>query len=499
MNIFTLSQPPSRRRASFTLALIFAALLASGRIDAGAAVISWTGATNAFLTPGNWSGNNTPPISGDSLVFGGAGAGGLLLNNNLTNGSFGIAGMTFNAGAGAFIIGNGTTAANAGNSFLLTGDITNNSTSLQTINNPFSMTTVRTFMTTPGGGNITLGGNVSGTGGGINVAGGGTLTLTGTNTYTGGTTISSGTLQLGAGGASGSIAGNVTNNGTMIFNRSDDFTFGGVISGSGGLVKNGNIVRFSAAQTYTGPTIINSGSLTLSTTVDQGLSASTVVTIAAGAILDISSRAQTFAGLSGAGTVFSAFTSSGSLGLNVASGQTYTFSGTMGGAYPNFAFSKSGQGTQILSGANTYTGTTTINGGTLQIGSHGTTGSLPAGSAITNNGTLTFDRTNLVEQGRDFGLIGGSGQFIQQGGGLLVLNGTNTYSGGTTISNGTLQIGAGGAVGSILGNVTNNGTLVFHRSGDFIFGGVISGTGGVMNNGNIVRFSAAQTYAGPTH
>jgi autotransporter-associated beta strand protein len=186
-------------------------------------VDTWTGASNTFSTGGNWSGTNTPPVSGDSLVFGAAGAGGVLLNDNLTSGLFSVAGITFNSGAGGYVIGNGTTTANMGNTFVLTGAVTNNSTNVQTINNAFSLTAVQTFTTTAGGGNITLGGNLSGTGGGVNVAGGGTLTLSGANTYTGGTTIASGgTLQIGAGAAAGSIAGNVTDNGMLIFDRSDD-------------------------------------------------------------------------------------------------------------------------------------------------------------------------------------------------------------------------------------------------------------------------------------
>src|SRR5206468_2628935 len=57
--------------------------------------------------------------------------------------------------------------------------------------------------------------------------GGGTLILAAANTYTGGTTISGGTLQLGNGGASGSIVGNVVNNAVFAINRNDAFTFGG--------------------------------------------------------------------------------------------------------------------------------------------------------------------------------------------------------------------------------------------------------------------------------
>ncbi len=65
---------------------------------------------------------------------------------------------------------------------------------------------------------VTFPGNVSGTGS-LNQIGTGTLTLTGTNTYTGGTTITAGTLQIGDGGISGSIVGDVTDNGNLAFNR----------------------------------------------------------------------------------------------------------------------------------------------------------------------------------------------------------------------------------------------------------------------------------------
>src|SRR5690606_22562539 len=68
----------------------------------------------------------------------------------------------------------------------------------------------------------------------------GTLVLTGNNAYSGGTTISSGTLQLGNGGATGIIAGDVVNNGVLAFNRSDNVTFDGAISGSGSVVQLGS-------------------------------------------------------------------------------------------------------------------------------------------------------------------------------------------------------------------------------------------------------------------
>lgn len=81
----------------------------------------------------------------------------------------------------------------------------------------------------------TFAGTISGIGS-VGKPSGNTMTLTGTNTYTGGTTISGGTLQLGSGGTTGSIVGDVTNNSILAFNRSNSLTFDGTISGSGSLV-----------------------------------------------------------------------------------------------------------------------------------------------------------------------------------------------------------------------------------------------------------------------
>ena len=82
---------------------------------------------------------------------------------------------------------------------------------------------------------IADGGGNGGTGARLVKTGTGTMTLSGANTYTGGTTISAGTLQIGNGGTTGSVLGNITNNAALIFNRSDAVTFGGAIGGSGTL------------------------------------------------------------------------------------------------------------------------------------------------------------------------------------------------------------------------------------------------------------------------
>ena len=91
---------------------------------------------------------------------------------------------------------------------------------------------------------------------------------------------------------------------------------------------------------------------------------------------------------------------------------------------------KLGAGDLVLTSSNTYTGLTTISAGTLQLGNGGTTGSLPTGSAIVNNGTLAFDRGNNVSQGLDFAsAISGTGGIAQLGPGTLNLTGNNSYTG----------------------------------------------------------------------
>src|SRR5207253_7950181 len=91
-------------------------------------------------------------------------------------------------------------------------------------------------------------------------SGSGTLLQPNDNTYPGTTPFrSGGTLQVGNGGATGSLGtGNVTDNGTLAFNRSDTITIANLVSGTGALTQAGSgTLILTAANTYSGITTIN--------------------------------------------------------------------------------------------------------------------------------------------------------------------------------------------------------------------------------------------------
>jgi autotransporter-associated beta strand protein/T5SS/PEP-CTERM-associated repeat protein len=194
-------------------------------------------------------------------------------------------------------------------------------------------------------------------GGSLEKLGAGTLVLSGANSYAGGTTISAGILQIGNGGTTGSIVGNVTDNAVLAFNRSDAMTFSGVISGSGAVRQLGTgTTTLTAANTYAGGTTITAGILKLGDGSTPGASVGT-----------------------GGVTVGS----SGTFTLDLASGETFANSildnglVTVGGALlSNYTVSsaisgsgvlrKEGGNAVTLTGASSYSGGTAINAGTLR-------------------------------------------------------------------------------------------------------------------------------------
>src|SRR5262249_55929196 len=153
---------------------------------------------------------------------------------------------------------------------------------------------------------------------------------------------------------------------------------------------------------------------------------------------------------------------------------TVNFSGAISGTG---GVNQIGPGLLILSGANTYTRGTTVSGGTLQFGNGATGGSI--GGDATNNGTHHFDRSGSNQRS---GAISGTGSIVQDGTGALILNGTNTYTGGTTVTSGILQIGdANHPSATISGNVVVNpgSTLAGHGT----IGGNVVISGGTMSPG----------------
>ncbi|CAN5128066.1 hypothetical protein BH11PLA2_BH11PLA2_24510 [soil metagenome] len=248
-------------------------------------------------------------------------------------------------------------------------------------------------LTVTGAGDANFTNTISG-GGGLTKTGSGTLTLTGTNNYSGLTTVSSGILQIGDGGTTGTIAGNITNNASIIYNRSDSFTYAGVIGGTGSVTK-------------------------------------------------------------------------------------------------------LGAGTLTFTGANTYSGGTTISAGTLQVGNGGSTGSMnPNGIAIGAFGTLAFNRSDSTSFA---GVLSGTGNLQQLGSGTLIVSGANTFSGTTTISAGTLQLGSGSTNGTVSGPIINNSILAVNRSNGFTLSSAISGSGALTKLGvGTLTLSGINSFSGAT-
>ena len=302
--------------------------------------------------------------------------------------------------------------------------------------------------------NSTYGGILDGSGS-VTKAGAGTLTLTGTNTYNGTTTISSGTLQIGAGSTTGSITGDVLNNATLAFNRSDSINYGGAITGSGALVQAGTgTLTLTGASSYSGQTTVAAGTLEVTTGGSVDSTGNLMIGDGTTAALVVSGGSLTNA----AATIGNGGSGVGSATISAG---TWTSTGDLavGGSDALGTLSINGTGRVIVAGALTQGTYGTINlasGGTLQIGSGSATGSL--GTNLVNDGALVFDRSGTSTYG---GMISGAGTLTQQGSGVLSLTGTNTYAGGTTIANGTLDVTSGGSIDHAAADVSigSGGTL----------------------------------------
>jgi autotransporter-associated beta strand protein/T5SS/PEP-CTERM-associated repeat protein len=156
------------------------------------------------------------------------------------------------------------------------------------------------------------------------------------------------------------------------------------------------------------------------------------------------------------------------------------------------------QGQVVIADGGSFQGTKNVIVGTLgqiNIGTGGLAGTFNA-PTITNNGVIHFDFTDTTTLSAQ---VSGSGQILKDGIGTVILTGNNTYSGGTTINAGTLQLGNGGTTGSLTGNVIDDGILAFNRSDSVTYHGVISGGGSVQQNGTGTTVLVMDnTYTGTT-
>src|SRR5262249_9964354 len=334
---------------------------------------------------------------------------------------------------------------------------------------------------------LTLGAAIS-SAGALSKAGSGTLILTGSNTYGGGTTITGGTLQLGNGGASGSITGNVVDNGTFAINRSDTVAFGGVISGNGAFAQIGpGTTVLTATNTYSGGTAINGG----------------VLAVAADANLGAASGGLAFDG--GTLRFLTGFTTNRAVTLNAGGGSfdTNGNNAVLGGPISGVGgLTKLGSGMPTLSGASKYSGAAAVNAGTLRAGAanafapgsafmvasgatldlnsfNQTIGSLAGAGSVTlgaATSTTGGDNTSTTFSGT----ISGTGGLTKIGTGALTLTGVSSYTGATAVNAGTLVVN--GSIANSAVTVNSGGTL----RGTGSIGGLTVGNGGTLSPGNSI-------------
>jgi len=373
-------------------------------------------------------------------------------------------------------------------------------------------------------------GSISGSGS-VVITGNGNSALEGSNTYTGGTfvQVNPGPPNYGyfyLNGTTRNIQGNISlvdSNTALILNQSFDGLQSGVISGAGSVSLEGpGTVIFTGANTYTGGTWVNDGTLLGTTAGLQGNINNN------GSVAFFQNTPGVFSGtISGNGSV--SLLGTGAItfaGQNTYSGDTLITAGSL--VIPtNLPFGN----VTIQSGANlTYT----VNQNSYWTGSFSGNGSLTidGGSQLTLAGGGQFNGTTFVESGAIFqsyspSLLGdivnnaevgynlsqdGSYDGSMSGTGVLnlwidsstnntytlTLGGANSYTGGTNVYLGTLQ----GTTSSLQGDIYlqgGGGSLVFNQSAVGSYDGAISGGGDVTVTGaGFVTFSGANTYTGGT-
>ena len=442
------------------------------------------------------------------------------------------------------VAGNLGQATNAAANLVLGGGTLLYTGATASTDRAFTLTnaTTSTISVQTGGTNLTISGAGAATSGGLTKAGAGTLTLSGANAFTGLTTVSAGTLAYGASNAlstgdvtvdgatsvlamgtfsdsvgtvtlsnSGSITGStgvLTSTGTFELQSG---TVSAILGGSGIALNKttSGTVTLSGVNTFTGLTTVSAG--TLAYGASNVLSTGAVTVDGGTAILDLgASRTDTVGtvtvanGGSITGTGTSALTSTGTFEM-----QNGSVTAILAGA--GIALNKTTSGTVTLSGANTFTGLTTVSAGTLAYGASnvlstgavtvdGATAILDLGASrtdsvgivtVANGGSITGTGTSALTSTGGFAVQSGSASAILSGAvaltkstaGTFTLSGVNTYTGGTTLSAGTLQLSGSGTLGGTSGVLTLSGGTLDLNGVNTSVGNFTGASGTVLNNG----------------
>ena len=323
----------------------------------------------------------------------------------------------------------------------------------------------------------------------LTIADGGVVNVnsTGGSVVVGGAAGSHGTLNIGAAAASPAAAAGTLNATNVVF-----------ATGATGTINfnhTSNSYIFAPGIQGTGPGTVNFLSGTTILTGNNTYAGAT--NISAGATAQFGNR-----GTDGGsnGLISGSVTNNGAMIVNLAALST-TYGGVISG---NGTFEQAGTGTLALSANNTFSGLTKVSSGTLQIGNNTTTGSV--GGNIENNSHLSFYRSNSFTFSN---LISGTGDVDKRGAGTMTLASAQTYTGGTSVSQGTLRLGGNdrlattgnlfifsGAtfdlagfsqtVGAFSGPGTaaiGTGSLTFGNNLDRTFQGTITGSGSFIKQG----------------
>lgn len=359
---------------------------------------------------------------------------------------------------------------------------------------------------------------------GVTIAGAGNTGLNAPNTFTGGITVQNGaTLRLGASAqnlaAGSSVVGGVLLNGqagtgTLALQNGSTLISGG--SGSRTMQNNLTLdgsITLGASSIYTGALTFNSNS---GTGAGETLSTAATISLLSNTTLNTLVTSSLFNAMSGAFSL----TKQGSANLRISAVNSYSGGTTVAAGTLEFGRTGSlGSGTVTLGssgGGNAsllnYLGGWTLandvivasgSGGTLTLGY---TSGVDFSARFTGSITLNDDLTLLSTSAAGFamrleGPIIGSHDLTKTGTGTVRIENNNpNFTGSTTISDGTLQIGNAGTTGSLgAGNILNNAALRINRSNAFTLTNTVSGTGSLTQAGTgITTLTGTNSYTGTT-